>query len=105
MRTIKTYFKGAPFYNAFLRPYPVKVGDYVRFSRISLHKLKGAPLYCVPFSRYATNNIWFTQQGVGCIRMLIGAVKTHTLGVPMVGPRNDPGVACETQFAIVMHGG
>ena len=26
MRTIKTYFKRAPFYNAFLRPYPVRVG-------------------------------------------------------------------------------
>src|SRR5579863_1831999 len=25
MRTIKTYFKGAPFYNAFLRLYPAKV--------------------------------------------------------------------------------
>ena len=23
MREIKTYFKGAPFYNAFIRPYPV----------------------------------------------------------------------------------
>jgi hypothetical protein len=25
MREIKTYFKGAPFYNAFLRTYPVQV--------------------------------------------------------------------------------
>jgi hypothetical protein len=25
MRTIKPYFKGAPFYNAFIRPYPVQV--------------------------------------------------------------------------------
>jgi hypothetical protein len=35
MRTIKTYSKGAPFYNAFLRPYPVHVGDYLRFARES----------------------------------------------------------------------
>jgi hypothetical protein len=36
MRTIKTYCKGAPFYNAFLRSYPVRVGDYLRFARYSL---------------------------------------------------------------------
>jgi hypothetical protein len=28
MRTIKTYFKGAPFYNAFLRPYPINTVLY-----------------------------------------------------------------------------
>ncbi len=55
--------------------------------------------------RYATKNIRFTQQGFGCIKMLIRAVKTQSLGVPVAGPRNDPGVDCETQFAIVMHGG
>jgi hypothetical protein len=29
--TIKTYCKGAPFYNAFLRRYPVQVGEVDNF--------------------------------------------------------------------------
>jgi hypothetical protein len=29
MRTIKTYFKGAPFYNAFLRTYPAKAAKFL----------------------------------------------------------------------------
>jgi hypothetical protein len=32
---VKTYFKGAPFYNAFIRTYPVQVGDYFRLVRDS----------------------------------------------------------------------
>jgi len=35
MREIKTYSKGAPFYNAFLRPYPAHVDDDFRFARNS----------------------------------------------------------------------
>jgi hypothetical protein len=27
MREIKTHFQGAPFYNAFIRPYQVQAGD------------------------------------------------------------------------------
>ena len=41
----------------------------------------------------------------GVLRILIRAVGTPTLRVPMAGPRNDPGVACETRFMIVMRGG
>jgi hypothetical protein len=33
MRTIKTYFKGAPFYNAFTRLYPVWIRNNFRFVR------------------------------------------------------------------------
>jgi hypothetical protein len=35
MRTIKPYFKGAPFYNAFLRPYLVQVWAYLRIASYS----------------------------------------------------------------------
>jgi hypothetical protein len=37
--------------------------------------------------------------------MVIRADKTYILGVGMAGPKDDPGVACETQFAILIHGG
>jgi len=43
------------------------------------------------------------SKGLGCIRMLSGAVKTQSLGVPVAGPRNHSGV--DTPFAIVTHGG
>jgi hypothetical protein len=36
MRTIKTYFKGAPFYNAFLRPYP-QIVFFIEHSGSSPH--------------------------------------------------------------------
>jgi hypothetical protein len=37
MRTIKTYFKGAPFYNAFIRPYPERADNLNSLAHKFLH--------------------------------------------------------------------
>ena len=57
MREIKTYSKGAPFYNAFLRPYPILVADYFRIRR----QPPLAPFNCNLIGALTTNYVKHIQ--------------------------------------------
>ena len=47
MRQIKTYFKGAPFYNAFLRTYPVQVAVTTQTINVAI-ELTATHSYVLP---------------------------------------------------------
>src|ERR1700676_3005550 len=58
---------------------------------------EGAPTILQTYAIAPIRQIEFTQLSVWCIRMLIGAVKTRTLMVPMAGPRNAPNTVRDHQ--------